>query len=230
MKKLSNILIGIALVALGCVFAYNAAFDPDINVFFDGWWTLFIIVPSVYGLIRGKEIKTNAIGLVIGVVLFLAARGIIDFDLVWKLLLPAALIFVGVSIIFKDRFKTKINAEIKAINEKNKETNRENRDHVAIFSGLDLNCGGAEFYGNNMTAVFGGIECDIRDAIINEDVVINASAIFGGVDIIIPSDVNVKINSTSIFGGTSKCKRPKIENAPTVYINATSIFGGVDVK
>jgi hypothetical protein len=43
--------------------------------------------------------------------------------------------------------------------------------------------------------------------------------------------LNVKINSTSIFGGVSDKKNRKFqENTPTVYINATCIFGGMDVK
>ena len=113
MKKLSNIIWGIVLVAVGLIFAYNAMFEPDINVFFDGWWTLFIIVPCFVGLVRGKDIKGNVIGLLIGAALLLAARDIIDFSLVWKLIVPAILIVIGISIIFKDSFKSKINNEIK---------------------------------------------------------------------------------------------------------------------
>ena len=49
--------------------------------------------------------------------------------------------------------------------------------------------------------------------------------------VIIPEGVNVKINSTSIFGGVSDKKNRHFDkNVPTLYINATGIFGGVDVK
>ena len=41
----------------------------------------------------------------------------------------------------------------------------------------------------------------------------------------------VKVKSTSIFGGVSEKKhRPYVENAVTVYINATCMFGGVEIK
>ena len=230
MKKLSNIIWGIVLVAVGLIFAYNAMFEPDINVFFDGWWTLFIIVPCFVGLVRGKDIKGNIIGLLIGAALLLAARDIIDFSLVWKLIVPAILIVIGISIIFKDSLKSKINNEIKKINERNKETNTENVSHCATFSGLDLNFDGEYFKGTDLTAVFGGIDCDLTNALIDEDVVIKADAIFGGVDIIVPQGVNVKVSSTSIFGGASKGRKADTENAPTIYVNATSIFGGVEIK
>lgn len=217
-------------MAVGVIFAYNAMFEPDIDIFFDGWWTLFIIVPCFLGLVRGKDVKGNVIGILIGVTLLLAAQDVIGFDLVWKLLIPAVLIVLGISIIFKDSIKTKINKEIKEITERNKGTNRENKNHVAVFSGLDLSFNGEIFDGADLTAVFGGIDCDISGAVINEDIVISAEAIFGGVDIVVPKDVNVKVKSTSIFGGASKGRKSDIENAPTVYVNATSIFGGVEIK
>ena len=68
-------------------------------------------------------------------------------------------------------------------------------------------------------------------AIIEKDCAVTASAIFGGIDIYVPDNVNVKISSNSIFGGVSEKKhRPYVENAVTVYINATCIFGGVEIK
>ena len=81
-----------------------------------------------------------------------------------------------------------------------------------------------------LTAVFGGIDLDLTNAIINEDKVITVCAIFGGVDIIMPSNVNVEIRSISIFGGIDSKKTAKIENAPTVYIDGTCIFGGASIK
>ena len=82
-----------------------------------------------------------------------------------------------------------------------------------------------------MSAVFGGIKCDLTKAVIESDIVINASSIFGGIDIIVPDNVKVKVKSSSIFGGVSDKKRHS-ENAEanTIYINATCLFGGVDIK
>jgi predicted membrane protein len=88
-----------------------------------------------------------------------------------------------------------------------------------VFSGAELN------------AVFGGVDCDISGAIIEGDCYIEASAIFGGIDIKVPDGVNVKINSTSIFGGVSDEKeRTKEKYEYTLYVNAKCIFGGVDIK
>ena len=74
-------------------------------------------------------------------------------------------------------------------------------------------------------------DLDLRDSIINEDIVINTSSIFGGITVYIPENVNVKITSTSIFGGVSDERKNKNKEAKyTIYINATCLFGGVDIK
>ena len=99
----------------------------------------------------------------------------------------------------------------------------------AIFSGCDLNYGGEVFEGAELTAVFGGVECDLRNAIIEKDCAIQVSAIFGGIDIFVPAGINVKVSSNSIFGGISN-KTDLHKDAPTIYISGTCMFGGVEIK
>lgn len=45
MQNKKNIILGIILIALGIIFGGNALNLFSINVFFKGWWTLFIIIP-----------------------------------------------------------------------------------------------------------------------------------------------------------------------------------------
>ena len=94
-----------------------------------------------------------------------------------------------------------------------------------------MNFDGEEFKGSNLNAIFGGIKLDLRKAIVNEDIVINASSIFGGIDIYIPDNCKVKIKSNSIFGGVSNNKKCNVDdNSYTIYINASCMFGGVEIK
>ena len=55
MKKFGNVLWGIVLIVVGVIFGLNAVGLTDINVFFRGWWTLFIIVPSFIELFRSTN-------------------------------------------------------------------------------------------------------------------------------------------------------------------------------
>lgn len=224
MKKTNNIMWGVLLIIIGIIFGLNSLEIAEINIFFDGWWTLFIIVPCFLDLFKEKNKTGNIIGLVIGILLLLACRDIISFEFIWKLTIPAILIIIGISIIFKDVTNNKIKEEMKKI------TNTIKKEYCAIFSGQDINIED-EFNGCELSAVFGGISLDLTNAKIKEDIVINASAIFGGIDIIVPKDIAIKIVSNSVFGGASDTRRKLAENPKkTIYINTTCIFGGLDIK
>lgn len=225
MKKTRNVLWGLVFIVIGLIFGLNALEITDINIFFDGWWTLIIIIPCFIDLFKGEGTTGNIIGILIGVVLLLCCQGIFAFDIVLKLMLPLILVIIGLSFIFKDTINKKVRDEMKKLNKKNDD------EYCATFGGQKLDFSNEEFKGCNISAVFGGVECNLKDSIINEDVIINVSAIFGGVDIKVPKDVKVKVTSTPIFGGVSnERKNPKDDKVKTIYVNATCIFGGVEIK
>lgn len=227
MNKATSWLWGIVLVVLGVIWGISALGIVEINLFFSGWWTMFIIVPCFISLFGKDEDKTgDVIGILIGVCLLLACQGVIRFDLLWKLMIPVVLVAVGLSMIFKDALKGKVLKEVKKVQGKSGE-----KEYWATFSGQNLNFAGEKFEGCRLEAVFGGIKCDLREAKIEKDVLVKASAVFGGVTIYVPKDVKVKVVSTSIFGGTSdKRKNPNDEADKTLYIDATGVFGGVEIK
>ncbi len=227
MKKFGNVLWGIVLIVIGLIIGGNALGITNINIFFDGWWTLFIIIPCFIGIFKENEKTGNLIGLLIGVALLLACQDVLDFDLIWKLAFPAILVAIGLSIIFKDVLGGKVSSEIKKLNEKRSGEN----SYCATFAGQNVNFDGEKFTGADLTAVFGGVKCDLRNAIIESDVVINASSTFGGIEIFVPSDVKIKIKSTPIFGGVeNKANTKPTENSHTIYINSVAVFGGVEIK
>ena len=227
MKKFNNLLWGIVLIIIGIVFALNALGITNIDIFFDGWWALFIIVPCIIRIIKGEEITGNIFGIILGVFLILCAQDVLEFSLVWKLGVPVIIVLIGIKLITGNLFQNK-RAELK--NEL-KQNGEKLINGFAAFSGKDMIYNGETFKGADLTAIFGGIECDLRNAVIEQDCIINASAIFGGIDLIVPENINVKINSTSIFGGISnKQKKPFRKESPTLYINGVCLFGGVDIK
>ena len=223
MKKSKSILIGVLLIALGVVFALNTLEIVNIDFFFDGWWTLFIIIPSIIGIFSDRD-KTGAIiGLLIGIALLLSAQGIADTSTILKLLFPAILVVIGIRIIFKEIFSKKL--------KKFPKTDADLKEYCSTFSGQELKFDGQIFNGASLSAAFGAITCDLRNSIIEDDVFITASATFSGINILLPENVNVKVKSSCIFGGVSeKKKREPIDGAKTVYIDAETVFGGVDIK
>lgn len=226
MKRLNGILWGLVLIAIGVLVALNVLGITDINVFFDGWWTLFIIVPCTISLFTSKEKTGNLIGILIGVFLLLCCQNVLDFSTVWKLAVPVIIVVIGIKLVFSNLFNNKSNQVMKQLQENGSEI----KSSTAIFAGQNVNYDGEVFEGAEFNAVFGGIKCDLTHAVINKDCVIRASAIFGGVTILVPEHVNVKTKSNSLFGGTTDKTQSRKENAVTVYVDATCMFGGVDIK
>ena len=225
MKKTGSVILGIILIAIGAVFALNALNITDIDIFFDGWWTLFIIVPCTIGLFTEREKTGNIIGIAIGVFLLLCCQDILSFSMFWKLLVPAIIVIVGLKMVISGLLGNKANEIMKKLRSEGKNPKAD----CAVFSGCEVNYDGEVFEGAELTAVFGGLDCDLRNAIIEKDCAIQVSAIFGGIDIFVPAGINVKVNSNNIFGGVSN-KTTVHQNAPTIYVSGTCMFGGVEIK
>lgn len=225
MKKHNKIIWGVVLVCVSVLLTLNALDVIDINFFFDGWWTLFIIIPNVVDLFTKREKFASLVGLSIGVVLLLCCREIIDFALVWKLLIPTIVLIIGLKLLINGIFGNKANELLTDI----KKSGNNSRVGCGTFSGCNMDCSGEIFQGAELTATFGGVKCDLRNAIIEEDCGIQVSAIFGGIEILVPENVNVKVNTNSLFGGVSN-KTQRKDNSPTVYIGGICMFGGVEIK
>ncbi len=227
MKKYSRILWGIVFVVASVIYALNALDIAKIDIFFDGWWTLIIIIPCFIGLFREKEKTGNLIGILVGVLLLLACQDVIQFSHVWKMGVPTVIMFIGIRLILSGIFKKQSDDAM----EKLEDSGAPMKNGTAVFSGINLEYDGQTFGGAEYNAVFGGITCDMRSAVINSDCVINARAVFGGIDIFVPDDVNVKLHSVSIFGGAEDKKKNNSPDHPhTIYIKCICIFGGLDVK
>ena len=224
MKKIKNFIWGIILLAAAVIIGLNVLDITNIDLLFPGWWTLFIIVPSLAGVFTERDKTGSIIGLLVGIALLLWQLEIVDLSHVWELALIVILVVIGIKLIVGGTNK-KDDATVINVN-----SSSDAPSGTAIFGGKDLNFDGQVFDGAELTAIFGGVECDLRGAIIEKDCKIKATAIFGGIDIFVPNGVNVKVSSTNIFGGTGdECEHTP--NSPvTIYVEAVSIFGGVDLK
>ncbi len=227
MKKINKAIWGVVLILAGVALALRALDIIQFEIFFDGWWTLFIIVPCTVGLFTERDKIGNLIGICIGLGLLLACQDILSFGMLWKLAIPAIIVIVGIKMIFES-FRSRESVKVK---QRIAEQAGDCASYCSTFSGQDINFDGQEFHGVELTAIFGGIECDLRRAIIQNDAYIDITAIFGGVDVILPPDVNVKLTGNGIFGGMSAKNHKHSDPAlPTVYITGNCIFGGAEIK
>ena len=225
MRSYVKYVLGFVLIFIGIILGLNAFGITSINIFFEGWWTLFIIIPSLIGLIEDKDKTPSLIFLILGIWLFLASRDLIEFGLLIKLLLPALLIAIGLLIVFKDVLNIN-NKEIKKL-----EKNSNDNNYYAIFGSQKIDFDKEKVNNIDAKSFFGDIKLDLSNANIEKDIVIQTLSIFGGIDIYVPNNVKVKIKSLPFFGNVEdKTKKNNTEKEITIYVDAICIFGGVEIK
>lgn len=222
MKNLTRIIIGIILVVCGAVYILGAFGIAEVDISLDGWWTLFIIIPCLNGLFTSKDKFGNFIGLAVGVFLLLAAQDVFDYDMVWKIIVPIIIIMLGIKLIVKSTSPQK-----KIVN-----VEKGQKKCVAAFNSQTFDYGDEEIAIAKIGAIFGGAKCNLTDAKIKDGSRLDLLCAFGGADIIVPENVNVKVNAFCLFGGISDKRVVTDTNKDniTLNINGFCIFGGADIK
>jgi len=223
-NRYGNIIVGLSFVLFGVIMLGNYVGLFSINVFFKGWWTLFLVIPALVGLFNDHNKTGSLILLIIGAFLLLDQQSIITGELAWKTAFAIAIIVIGLRIIFSPMLTKSKGCTLISKNSGKLE------NYSAIFGGQKEKPTGQKFKGANIVAIFGGIQLDLTDSIIEEDVEINVTAIFGGCAILPPKDVNVKVCGTNIFGGVGNKLEHRSTKATTIYVNTISVFGGVGIK
>ncbi|HKD89297.1 MAG TPA: DUF1707 domain-containing protein [Streptosporangiaceae bacterium] len=82
--------------------------------------------------------------------------------------------------------------------------------------------------------VFGGVELDFRDAVLpGKEVILKATTVMGGVEVIVPPEMRVVDNGIAILGGREVTGNPPAASnadAPVLRIEGACVLGGMEVK
>ena len=283
MKKnnTAGIVLGLLFLVIGAGYlAEVLGFVDNFTIFFDGWWSLFIIIPCFCGLLGKSGDKIGyLIGIAIGLFFLLTAQDIIDSDKLFTLLIAGVFVLIGVNLIlpkkkteennykeaehYTDRFDRGSKETTGAGSAPSYTTTAEGvvyedapsvtvepsgtgnasgsnatgfDDKIvcsAVFAGRDIHVDNSTFGGADLSAFFGGIDMNLKNAVVTRNVTIDVKAVFGGISLIMPSNVRVVVDVTPILGGVDNGARTPLgadENTPTIYVKGTCMFGGVDIK
>jgi hypothetical protein len=109
---------------------------------------------------------------------------------------------------------------------------RESDIAVAVFGGSDFRGVWRAPRRLNSLCLFGGINIDLRKAMVPEEgVTISCACIFGGIDIVVPPGMRLVVRGMGIFGGFDRTSNEVDDpRAPTVVVEGLALFGGVSVR
>jgi predicted membrane protein len=216
----SRVLTGVLLVVLGGVFLLDALEVASAGAILSDWWPLAIVAVGAAQLLERPPRTVGGLTfVVIGAVLLTVTLDVVDASLI-GLVWPVALVIAGIWFMLgRPRARDRSAAD--------------DVDLFALFSGREIACDAATFRGGSATAIFGGVEIDLRDALpVAEGAVLDVTALFGGVELTVPHGWRVRSDGPVILGGVDieGDRGPLPDDAPTLRLRTLVAFGGVDVK
>lgn len=210
---------GLAIIAVGVMALLNGLDLVNYKDFLADWWPSFVIGGGLLLLINSpRQFVWPLVVIMTGVLLQLRQFDLVTFN-VWQLFWPVILIIVGLSFITNRSYVAKT-------------TNSKDSEEIsAILGGSETKSQSSDYKGGKITAIFGGVTIDLREAKITDEATLQIFAFCGGVDIKVPENWVVKSKTSPVFGGVNvKTNTITAKNAPTLIIAGDVIFGGVDVK
>jgi predicted membrane protein len=244
-------IIGVFLVLMGIVLALDQLGVVQANHLLR-FWPVALIILGLAMLQRGeRQSALRALVLiVVGGWLLLNTLGLVSLDL-WGFIWPLLLVFFGARIMMRNQGSGS-NAPPDQPGAANPTAgtastgqtgpggyaapNSGEPVHASLFSllsGSKRRWGKSVFRGAEATAFMGGIELDLRDALMSsgELAVIDLFVIMGGVNIFVPPNWTVSLEVVPLLGGVHDKTRSVPSNpAQHLLVRGTVVMGGVEIS
>lgn len=219
-----RLLLGLILVVLGVLFLFDQVGILNAGSAIDHWWPLAIVAIGVIQLmVAPREYVGPGIIILIGIVLLGETLDIYSVN-VWAIIWPSLIVLIGLSVLLgRNRWLGS-----------SRRSSSEDRVHgLSLFGGADVLSHSSRFTGADVLAFFGGSTLDLRQARpAPEGAIVDVTAAFGGVDILVPHGWDVRMSGIPIFGAfenkTADGELPP--DAPRLTVRGMVVFGGVSVK
>lgn len=234
--------LGLVLIALGALFLLdNLDLIPyEISYYLFNWKGIMILVGAIF--LSTKDNKNPGI-IMMAVGGFFIMSDVLSYEFDWhwydtrKLFWPVLLIVIGLVILSRKSKSPLVSAHVFSVDDENKDAPND-ADHLnvtAALGGGDMSVNSKNFKGGKVTTIMGGGTYDLSAAELAPGTQeIDILVIMGGANFIVPSDWNVRIEVTSIFGGFSDSRKltadTQTDATKELLIKGTVLFGGGEIK
>ncbi|HET9649545.1 MAG TPA: LiaF domain-containing protein [Microlunatus sp.] len=218
--------LGALLLVLGVLWLLDVAGVVDAGDLIARWWPLAVIALGVFALVSERRLAPGpVIVLLFGVALLIGEFSVGDAG---QVLWPVLFVAVGGWLLLNRAFRRG-----PLPSSQSRDAFADRQDVFALLGGSHAVNRSPSFRHADVTAVFGGATLDLREAVPAPDARVDALALFGGVEVIVPSGWRVELSGLPIFGGyqdKTAGHRTPVADGPVLKVVATAVFGGVEIK
>lgn len=206
--------VGLVLLTIGVLLLLDASGVVNASDAIERWWPLGIVGLGIIAMLSQGTVSLGPVVITaFGVVLLVNQQDWVEGDIAG----PTILVLIGAAILVG------IRRHAVAVQP----------SPVAVFGGTSVQDRSEHLTHQDVSAIFGGATLDLRSAHIEDMATVDAFALFGGVEVLVPRDWRIRIGGLPLFGGyedkTATGNGELPPDAPTLKVNATAIFGGVKV-
>jgi predicted membrane protein len=222
-----RIFAGILLICIGVIFLLSNTGRMDFGDFLSTYWPLILIFIGLWHLFS-RSFQNAGLGILliaIGAFFLLVKFGLLG-GRTWAYFWPLLIIAAGLWLLFRP-------ARFRGFKGKIPEIKDDDMGAFAVFSGIKRRFESERFRGGKATAIFGGMEIDLTQVkLADNQATVALTAIFGGIDLFVPREWKVVVDSNAILGGVDDKHSPAsgAPVRPILYVRATAILGGIDIK
>lgn len=217
-----RLILGLAIVALGSLLLLDNLDLVETGAVRHYFFPVVLLAVGVSVLVQGSI--WGWVWLVAGGWVLAEKLELIDIDF-FQIFLPAILLLVGGSLIYRTFVRTKAVAP-------GTEDPASYVRAFAVMSGNERRGIASTFRGGDLAAFMGGVTLDLRQAKMTpEGAVLDTFAFWGGIEVKVPESWQVRGEVIPLMGGFEDKTRPKAGAVEgTLVIRGFAIMGGVEVS
>ncbi|WP_439657842.1 LiaF transmembrane domain-containing protein [Lentzea sp. HUAS TT2] len=202
--------VGLVLLALGVFGILDATDVLDSGTAVERWWPLALVGLGLVAMAAQRRVSFGPVVITLaGLVLLTGSLGWATGDVLW----PTVLICAGIAVLVGMR--------------------RHQGAHVpvTVFGGTTTRERARHLEHADVSAIFGGATLDLRQAHVDTEASVDAFALFGGVEVLVPEGWRVSVGGLPFMGGiVDKTENDGLsDDAPVLTVNGTALFGAVEV-
>lgn len=246
-----NLWVGLIVLTVGVLLLLHG-----MDLVFFPWWlfrwpTILIIIGIILGVKSNFQNGGWLVMVLIGGFFLLNELDLFDRDL-WKYGPAVAVIILGAFIIFRAlarRTGDYPHGEWQGRNDKGTESGsfsgdttvesstlgggEDHIDLVNVFGGSKRRIFSKNFKGGETTNFFGGTHLDLTQADLDGEAVIDITCVFGGVQLIVPSNWFIESRITTVLGGLEDKRAPSTTpdaSRKRLVLTGVCLLGGIEIK